>query len=367
MEIDSAFKFWSFSQLFFVLCFLQVSCVNSFAKTNPQANNAILVYEDILAAEDPKDRLERLHFNPIVVYNEVDKGKKVLTKFGIHPKIFPSGDKIVYFVPQESPYFSIEEAKHGKSVIVDLSGKVEKEIPFHVTSISPDGTQLIVQPIYQRNPFETGFEIYILDLKTDKVQKVLGLDELPTGSEIESLNSPIWFPDGQKILFLIQEKKRKIGALPLHAFGIVESNGSNFSQISSFMADIRDFDISPDGERLVYTQTLQERDLPFEQLFVMNLDGSQVKQLTKNKTFKYDPIWAPDGNSILFTENRSQPPVTGKQTLMIINEDGSNQRRALPKTWRYYIGLFTPFWTTEVEHNADWWQPIKGQRFERIF
>jgi hypothetical protein len=351
-----------FSKLLLILCCLQLSCAKTVVKTDSRDNKSIFVYEDFMAAEDPKDPLERSQFNPVVIYDDATREKRILTKFGVHPKIFPSGDIIEYFLPNQSPYFNYEKGKHGKSVIVDLSGKVQKEIPFHVTSISPDGTQLLVQPIYQWTPFDTGFEIYVYDLKTDKFRKVFGLDELPKSSEIESLLSPIWFPDGRRILFSILKNSNTKGETALHAFGVVDSNGSNFAQISPFMTDLWDYDISPDSKRIVYTKKLEGSDIPYGEIFVMELHGNLVNQLTNNKTFKHDPIWARDGNGILYTENRSQPPVTGKQTLMIINPDGSNKRRALPKTWRYYIGLFTPFFTTEMEHNADWWQPEKARR-----
>jgi TolB protein len=46
----------------------------------------------------------------------------------------------------------------------------------------------------------------------------------------------------------------------------------------------------------------------FKELFVMNLDGSDVIQLTQNRTINLSPSWTPDGRSVVYTSYKELNP-----------------------------------------------------------
>ena len=54
------------------------------------------------------------------------------------------------------------------------------------------------------------------------------------------------------------------------------------------------------------------------EIFVMNADGTQVRQLTDNDENDGGPVWSPDGKSIGFT---SGPYVFGE--IVVVNADGT--------------------------------------------
>jgi Tol biopolymer transport system component len=59
-------------------------------------------------------------------------------------------------------------------------------------------------------------------------------------------------------------------------------------------------------------------------IYVMNADGSDIRQLTKRggRDWDYMPIFSPDGNRILYIAT-----VGGKRNIRIMDADGSDQRR----------------------------------------
>jgi Tol biopolymer transport system component len=57
-----------------------------------------------------------------------------------------------------------------------------------------------------------------------------------------------------------------------------------------------------------------------DEIYVMDIDGSNQHNLTNNPASDFGPSWSPDGNRIFFTSDRS-----GKYDIYVMNADGSNQ------------------------------------------
>ncbi len=65
-------------------------------------------------------------------------------------------------------------------------------------------------------------------------------------------------------------------------------------------------------------------DDPTFQIFTMNADGSDIRQLTDDEFSSSDPAWSPDGQQIAFATARGAP--VGSDALWVMDADGSNQR-----------------------------------------
>jgi TolB protein len=74
---------------------------------------------------------------------------------------------------------------------------------------------------------------------------------------------------------------------------------------------------SPDGTKILFTS---QTDGSFPQIWVMNADGSNRRQLTT--TQGYSACWSPDGTRICYCDSRR---ANGR--LWIMNSDGSNKRQ----------------------------------------
>jgi len=63
------------------------------------------------------------------------------------------------------------------------------------------------------------------------------------------------------------------------------------------------------------------------EIWVMNADGSNKHQITHNGAANFAPYWLPDGKRIIFASNQADPKNGRDFDLYIINEDGSGQQR----------------------------------------
>lgn len=63
------------------------------------------------------------------------------------------------------------------------------------------------------------------------------------------------------------------------------------------------------------------------ELWVMNADGSNKHQVTRNGAANFAPYWLPDGKRIIFASNQADPKNGRDFDLYIINEDGTGQER----------------------------------------
>jgi TolB protein len=72
---------------------------------------------------------------------------------------------------------------------------------------------------------------------------------------------------------------------------------------------------SPDGKRLVFISMISGK----EQLFTMNVDGSNIAQLTRDDSDHEDPAWSPDGTRIAFVRIAG-----GKNRIAVMRTDGDN-------------------------------------------
>ena len=79
---------------------------------------------------------------------------------------------------------------------------------------------------------------------------------------------------------------------------------------------------SPDGKRIAFAATAEGASS--QDIFVMNVDGTNLRRVTTHPDIDTAPTWSPSGTQIAFTSNR-----TGKQQIYIANADGSGSAQRL--------------------------------------
>jgi TolB protein len=140
----------------------------------------------------------------------------------------------------------------------------------HWADWSPDGTQIVF--ISDRDEKQ---EIYIMDADSSNQQRLTDND----------LNEffPAWSPDGTQIAFMTVNNRRIRELYVL----LLDTDEDDMEELIDLGVRGEDPAWSPDGEQIVY-QT--DTDGDFE-IFVVDADGNDPKQLTQNRYGDFWPDW----------------------------------------------------------------------------
>ena len=100
---------------------------------------------------------------------------------------------------------------------------------------------------------------------------------------------------------------------------LMNVSGTGLQQLTRNDADDFEPTWSPDGQKLAFTSTRSEFA---EDIYVMNADGTDQRRLTPQPGRDYEPAWSPDGRRIAFTSSRD-----GAREIYVMNADGTGQGR----------------------------------------
>lgn len=119
---------------------------------------------------------------------------------------------------------------------------------------------------------------------------------------------------------------------------IVSRDGADLRRLTNYDVYTAEGILSPDGKRIVFT-SLKDGDLD---IYTMNVDGSDVRRLTTTVGYDGGPWWSPDGTKIVYrawhpTDSAGIADYRGllaqrmvrpsRMELFVMNADGSDQRQ----------------------------------------
>jgi Tol biopolymer transport system component len=120
---------------------------------------------------------------------------------------------------------------------------------------------------------------------------------------------PSWSPDGQRIAF----HSNRGGDWEIW---VVNLDGTGLTNLTNTPGEDRFPAWSPDGSQIAFAS---KRDGNYD-VWVMAADGSSPTNLTRTRGRDRYPTWSPDGSRIAFNTNRD-----GNQEIYIMNADGTGQ------------------------------------------
>jgi TolB protein len=229
------------------------------------------------------------------------------------------------------------------------SGSARQESPRRVRftnddpAFSPDGREIAFvkgrcaadEPSYCD---ETRDEIYLMSANGGRERR------LTRTKRRYYYNSPTWSPDGKRIAF----GRERVIDPGYHSAGsqifVMNADGSDLRQLTSG-GDLAYPTWSPDGRRIAIVGNAQAMVEPScniypacldSHVYLVNVDGTHLHTLTPDLTDARDSAWSPDGRKIAFVHWRHD-----HDWLYVMNADGRN-RRLLIKTPDWDDGAWSP-------------------------
>jgi Tol biopolymer transport system component len=120
---------------------------------------------------------------------------------------------------------------------------------------------------------------------------------------------PAWSSDGRRMAFT--RNYNDVYAMDVDGTNLLQLTTDQFNDYKSSW--------SPDNSQITF---VSDRGGQGSEIWKMNADGSSQTNLTNNSVADYDPVWSPDGTKILFVSQRD-----GNDELYVMNIDGTSPTR----------------------------------------
>jgi Tol biopolymer transport system component len=240
----------------------------------------------------------------------------------------PDGQRIAFMSSGESDELGVYVIDSDGSD-VRLVSRLDTREPVLELSWSPDSRKLAISYLLFGNSGLPGKpRIHVVD-----VESYVRL-QLTDGSAADI--SPAWSPDGSRIAFVSdRDGNREIY--------VMNADGTGQTRLTNHPLEDGSPSWSPDGRLILFVSNRDvDPQLPANspslyvpEIYVMNPDGSDQRNLSKNDEYDNFPTWAPAGDRIAFVSGRD-----GNAEIYVMKADGSEQRRLTsyecadgPPTW----------------------------------
>ena len=173
------------------------------------------------------------------------------------------------------------------------------------TTITLDGKKLVFTSMRDGD-----LDIYTMDADGKNVRRLT--------SELGYDGGPFWSYDGKQIVYRAHHpktdeqkadytsllKQNLIRPTVLEIF-VMNADGSDKRQVTSNgKANFGPY-FFPDGKRIIFSSNLDDaRGRNFD-LYRINVDGTGLERITFNETFDGFPMFSPDGKKLVFASNRN--------------------------------------------------------------
>ena len=145
---------------------------------------------------------------------------------------------------------------------------------------------------------------------------------------------PDWSPDGKKILYDAHHGPEEHD-VALAGLTVMDADGNNKRLLADGRVGVHPT-WSPDGKRIACIST--DRVGKVNQIYVVDVDGQNRRQLTHDFVYKRLPSWSHDGKRIAYV---------GDNVIWVVDSDGENQRQL---TW--HVTESHPTWSPDSESIA---------------
>jgi TolB protein len=146
---------------------------------------------------------------------------------------------------------------------------------------SPDGRVVAFSAFDRQGSQSKGSDIYTVRPDGTHLRRI---------TQLGIATDPSWSPDGKRIVFSVGRNGH---------LWVMTANGASLRQLTHAPSTARDVtpSWSPDGKRIAFAR----RDDSSGDIFVVDTNGSHVRQVTTSGGDCRSPAWTPSGERILFS------------------------------------------------------------------
>jgi Tol biopolymer transport system component len=235
--------------------------------------------------------------------------------------IFPAGDRILFSSTHEVAAacpappdmsqgyvwklydYDIFVANKDGSGLRNLTGRAGYDAE---ATISPDGSRIIFT-----SDRDGDLDLYIMDADGSNVVRLTDEPGYDGGAFFSADGSRIVWrasrprTEAELASFraLLAERKIRPGVLEIF---VMDADGSNKRQVTNFSAASFAPFFHPSGEKIIFSSNLHDpRGRNFD-LYLINSDGTDLERVTHFEDFDGFPMFSPDGRQLVFASNRGQ-------------------------------------------------------------
>jgi TolB protein len=242
--------------------------------------------------------------NQICIMNVDGTGFRRLTtdnnRQHYYPSISPDGQSVLYAAFREENIYEIYEMNLNSAEVKQLTNRTGV---VNAPEVSPDGKSIV----FMRWTVNSNRNLIMLMDRNGT-----NINNIPHAEGWD----PTWSPDGNYILFASDMD----GIVQLYT---IRSDGKQLQKISNLPAIRGRSDWSPDGQSIVtYSGESWHREV-----YIMNADGTNARVLSPAGGNSQGPSISPDGKWVTFTAYFDHPDDIHGCEIYIMRIDGSDLRR----------------------------------------
>ncbi len=206
------------------------------------------------------------------------------------PSLAPDGSKLAYATLKEPGIYTANNDGSGVRRLTNVEA--------YNPQWSPDGKRIV----YFQGKFRAGGEIHIMNADGS------GDSEITTGF------SPDWAPDGNRLVYSNCQSASRCG------LSVYDLKTKSIAMITTDNGASPQW--SPTGDKILYQADSGNGNI---NVFVVNADGSNRKQLTTGKSNDGQPTWSRDGNFVFWRSDQSG----SGWAIFVMRADGTNAKRLI--------------------------------------
>ena len=257
----------------------------------------------VYAGVDPKDGV-----SDVYVVKADGSAKTNLTDDGanrkdVSPELSRDGSRIVFVRHPGTGGTHLMVVNADGSGLTDVTPANLELGDIAEPSWSPDGTQIVFSANADGN-----YDLFVLDLVTGKASRLT-----KTSAPVQNVD-PAWSPTGQAIAFSRSGLSSITRSVPASLYQLKLGSTASPARLTKAESGAGDVSpvYSPDGKQIAFSSDRAGQS----DVYVLDLAGFALTQVTRTKHRDVQPSYAPDGTALVYVSNRSGATELWAQSLV---------------------------------------------------